>query len=261
MENIIFCFSGTGNSLYVAKELATKIENTEVILISDLIDKDVIKLNYQTVGIICPTYYGNLPPIVEEFIGKLEFENVAYVYSVVTAGSFAAKTFSRLSELIDRKGVVLDSYFKVVMPGNFIAMYSAFPKIIQNHYFKKSERTISKISNAVLKKKVKRSPIKVETKSLKETIDDYNSFSKDYVVSDECIKCGLCVKVCPSDNIVIADDIVSFNNKCERCMACIQWCCAKAINYKEKTQKRVRYTNPKINIEELFKIKDKKIEE
>jgi epoxyqueuosine reductase QueG len=45
-----------------------------------------------------------------------------------------------------------------------------------------------------------------------------------------------------------------FMHHCEQCLACIQHCPAKAINYKDKTQNKKRYTHPDIPWKELAKL-------
>ena len=70
-------------------------------------------------------------------------------------------------------------------------------------------------------------------------------------VSDNCTSCGICAKVCPVDNIKIEGKKPDFLHHCEQCTACIQYCPEKAINFKNKTQSRRRYTHPDINWKEL----------
>ncbi|MDR3121471.1 MAG: flavodoxin, partial [Clostridiales bacterium] len=42
---------------------------------------------------------------------------------------------------------------------------------------------------------------------------------------------------------------------CEQCMACIQFCPKRAINYRDKTQKRKRYHHPDITAQDLVRKK------
>ncbi|MGA2143242.1 MAG: EFR1 family ferrodoxin, partial [Brevinematales bacterium] len=78
---------------------------------------------------------------------------------------------------------------------------------------------------------------------------------KYYNVSNDCIKCGICEKVCPVGNIGLDDTgHPYFKHHCEQCVACIQFCPKKAINYKDKTKNRRRYTNPSIKYTDLAAI-------
>jgi uncharacterized Fe-S center protein len=81
---------------------------------------------------------------------------------------------------------------------------------------------------------------------------------KYYSVSNDCNKCGICAKVCPVDNIGL-DEVGRpyFRHHCEQCVACIQFCPKRAINYKDKTQSRKRYTNPAIKYADLAALNGK----
>ena len=79
----------------------------------------------------------------------------------------------------------------------------------------------------------------------------YPEMDKNYTVSDSCVKCGLCAKICPVGNIALEVGKPQFLHKCEQCMACIQWCPQRSINT-PKTIKRRRYTNPSIKAEDLM---------
>ncbi|MBC3798652.1 EFR1 family ferrodoxin, partial [Acetobacterium tundrae] len=79
-----------------------------------------------------------------------------------------------------------------------------------------------------------------------------HNMDKHYNVSDDCIGCGICKKVCPVGNVDLDDNNKPyFKHHCEQCVACIQYCPKKAINYKNKTQNRRRYTYPGIKYTEL----------
>ena len=74
-----------------------------------------------------------------------------------------------------------------------------------------------------------------------------------YHVNDDCISCGICRKVCPAGNITIEDGKPVFHHQCKSCMACIQHCPKRAINYQEKTQKRRRYTHPDVDAQTIIR--------
>ncbi len=81
MENIIFCFSGTGNSLAVARDIAEILGDTKIVLIADAIKEEQVELPYERVGLVFPAYYmGNLPPIIERFVAKLDLSKQQYVF-------------------------------------------------------------------------------------------------------------------------------------------------------------------------------------
>lgn len=50
------------------------------------------------------------------------------------------------------------------------------------------------------------------------------------IVPEKCIKCGLCIKLCPVGNFLPSSSGVPITlKKCQTCMRCIAYCPAKAI--------------------------------
>jgi stage IV sporulation protein B len=59
-------------------------------------------------------------------------------------------------------------------------------------------------------------------------------------VDDDCIKCGLCTKICPMKNLDLVNGEIVQNNNCILCYRCVNACCRKSITVlihkKPKTQ-------------------------
>lgn len=75
---MIFYFSGTGNSQYVAEQLAERLGD-KLVSIAQCVDEGTYTFNVtrdERVGIVCPTYYFGLPGIVEQFLSRLELKGV-----------------------------------------------------------------------------------------------------------------------------------------------------------------------------------------
>ena len=67
MKTKIFYFSGTGNSLSVARKIANGIGESEVIAIPNVINK-IKNIESETVGFVFPVYGWGLPRIIVDFI-------------------------------------------------------------------------------------------------------------------------------------------------------------------------------------------------
>jgi MinD superfamily P-loop ATPase len=76
---------------------------------------------------------------------------------------------------------------------------------------------------------------------------------RGYQVSGDCVFCGLCAAVCPAKNITMKDGKPEFQRGCEGCVACIQHCPKRAIDFKDVTQNRGRYAHPQIKPTEIAK--------
>lgn len=255
MGNVIFCFSGTGNSLAVAWDIAEKLDDTKIVLIADAIKEEHIDLPYECIGLAFPAYFSSLPPIIERFVRKLNFSKTQYVFAVITAGAMHGGAFDSLGGLIAERGGRLNAGFPVRMPGNYIAMYGAWPARLQRFMLKKAKKKAERIAHSIKEKGAIRPSeenAKLPKPSLIQRMSGYEKFAKDYHVTDKCTGCETCVKICPMRNVTMVEGRPRFGKNCERCMACIQWCPVKAIEYKSIIEKRKQYRHLDVKASDLF---------
>jgi ferredoxin len=252
MENIIFFFSGTGNSLKVAKDISNELENCKIVSMAKPYN---FTKQYDSIGFIYPTYFWGLPKKVIEFIENIELDNNenAYYYSITTYGGSAGNAVYQLYELLlNRHGIKLNYGEKLQMFSNYVVIYDMSEKV--NEITEKSNKKIIPIIDSIKMKRSNR--VNRLTKIFqfinRKFIKKVSDMDKDFTVGNNCTGCGICEKVCPVKNIVLVNNKPQYNYHCEQCVACIQFCPEKAINYKDVTQKRRRYTNPEINYKELY---------
>ena len=67
MKTTILCFSGSGNSYWVASQLATQLGDATVLMIPSLMEADSIELG-QRVGIVYPAYKFFPPNLATFFV-------------------------------------------------------------------------------------------------------------------------------------------------------------------------------------------------
>jgi flavodoxin len=101
MENVIFYFSGTGNCLKVAKTLSNELENGIIVSMAKL-EPYVFTKQYDTIGIVYPTYFSGLPKSVRKFLSAISFDNNknAYFYAITTYGGFVGNGLSQVKQLL-----------------------------------------------------------------------------------------------------------------------------------------------------------------
>lgn len=98
MTNYIFYFTGTGNSLYVAKKIAKALDNTILVNIAQNIDKHFEIKTANRVGFVLPVYAFREPVIVEEFIKRLRIKNYNYLYIFLVHGGSPLSAFDSIQK-------------------------------------------------------------------------------------------------------------------------------------------------------------------
>jgi Pyruvate/2-oxoacid:ferredoxin oxidoreductase delta subunit len=250
MDNIVFYFSGTGNSLSVAKNLVKELGNGEIISMAKS-EKYRLEKRYDTVGFVYPVYHWGLPKIVMDFVENTNFNNrIGYCYAIATYGGIIGNGISQIKELLEVHDIKLNYGRKLRMVANCIVSYDRFNNV--SKCLKRADRKLLVMIQDIKNRKENKvgRPNKRIGKMHANTIQKM-SLAKDYNVNSDCVGCGICKEVCPMKNIEIINKRPIFHSNCACCLACLQYCPQKAINYKDKTQKRKRYTNPEISYKVL----------
>ena len=92
MSRVIYYFTGTGNSLKVARDLAKELGSTQLVPIASVMDKDTIHVSADQAGIVCPVYMWGLPLIVVHFVSRLVVTGAPYLFGIVTFGGLQGAT-------------------------------------------------------------------------------------------------------------------------------------------------------------------------
>jgi ferredoxin len=250
-DTLIYCFTGTGNSLQAAKEIQEIIEDADIRpILSGETDSPV---KYKKIGFVFPVYFWGLPVQVDAFLKSLDLGNNTdtYYFAVATCGSSAGIAIPMVGRLLKKKGIDLH-YAKIIyMVSNYILMYDI--KDLTDEAQQRYKADIIEIAAAV--QGSKNVPIRGENVFSKLIYDvsrtGFAKTDKKFTV-ENCTGCGICEDVCPAKNITIdhPGNTLEFHHRCQRCCACIHYCPAQAINYNGKTNKRRRYQNPQILLSE-----------
>lgn len=256
MKTTIFYFTGTGNSLKVARDLAKEIRDTELVYIPRIINTD-INLDCDKIGIVFPVYMWGLPLIVSDFIKKIKTDK--YVFAVATCGGMASGALLHAKKQLQEQGVILSAGFVVNMPGNYTPLYGAPSKEKQDKLFIAASDKIKKIAEIIKnnEKSAIESGVFLSRWIFSGLIHSMGSSrimesDKSFWVNDKCNSCGTCAEVCPVKNITILSGKPLWQHHCQQCMACLQWCPTEAIQYGKNTQGRKRYRHPEVKINDLI---------
>lgn len=146
---MIFYFSGTGNSKYVASKIAAKTKEMLVCITKEEIEKNVeYKLKKEeNLGFVFPIYWWGIPVLVEEFVQKMKIQvtDKNYVFAVCTYGLEAHNGLRDLEKLLWNKKISLQATFEVKMVDNYVIAYDIAGKEKQEIIYKRAESKIEKI--------------------------------------------------------------------------------------------------------------------
>jgi len=120
MSTEIYYFSGTGNSLVVARDIAGKTDG-KLISIPSVMNNYSITTDADVIGIVFPVYHAvfdGMPLIISRFVRKMENIDSKYIFAVCTCKGWSRVTISKLGEIITSRGGKLSAGFTVRMPDN-----------------------------------------------------------------------------------------------------------------------------------------------
>lgn len=234
MERRIYYFTGTGNSMRAARVIAERLGNTEIVSMradpSDYSAKDC-----EIVGFLYPVYHWTMPAPAVSFVEKLDINPKAYVFAVVMPSFVCGMACEKLAEILDRKGIRLQYGNIVNSVANYVIVYPPFPS--PRLRVPKTEKKLKKIAEDIHSWKTRAYPraSKLIKRKSERVMTPYLELQKyadnPFTISEDCISCGLCSRVCPCHNIVLNGGTPTFQHHCANCMACVVSCPKRAIGY------------------------------
>lgn len=254
----IFYYTGTGNSLWIARSLARQLGNTQLISIVSWMDHPH-QIDATVIGLVFPVHIWGVPKRILDFLDHLQALAPDYIFAIANNAGQVSNTLVQLQKAMASKGLTLSSGWSVVLPSNYIPWGGPGSPQEQNKRFDSARLKITDIAHEIdirAVKPVEKGPLWqriVFTWLYNLSFPHVHELDKNFWVDERCNKCGLCVKVCPVHNIVMQDDKLTWQNKCEQCLACIQWCPEEALQYGKKTPAYPRYHHPEIKFKDLLK--------
>ncbi len=285
----IYYFSGTGNSLAVARDIARKLE-AQLYAIASLLGEDRIPLDAEVVGIVFPVYHKSIPLIIKRFAEKLEGLQETYLFAVYTYGDTSGLAAEHLDALLQARGAKLAAGFGVHMPYNYLTpapklrgFFDAFtlrevPVGKQEALLANAPERIEAIVEAVQAQEsgvldMTADPLTrlADRFGLAETlgkavwlkvagvdappdvpfIESRQWMDEGFQVDATCISCGVCAQICPVDNIRMLKGRPTWRHRCEQCFACLQWCPEEAIQFGSETSGKRRYHHPDVTLADM----------
>lgn len=250
---MILYFSGTGNSLYIAKKMAEKLGD-QIVSIADIVCREQYEIALskdETIGFVYPVIACAPPDIVTNYIKKVQFIGYKdhYMYSVFNCAGSPEYTSRIFKETAEKAGFSITGFYDVLMPGNYITRKQHLSQEKIEEYLGQCDEKIQEIVSGVQQhlnnyKEEKHSYLLSYGLHKLAVLEKTEKF----IFGDACVSCGKCVDICPMEAIKIIEGKPARNvHKCAFCLGCVNVCPTRALRIGNKTQNNPQYINPNYN--------------
>lgn len=271
----IYYYSGTGNSLHVARQIAARFPEARLLPMVGLLGERTPSSSAKVIGFVFPIYLASLPRPVKEFAERLELPAARYVFAVATRTGTSHVADRRLDRILRHKGHGLDAFFVLGMTINspcglvpksfpgFKKMTSEWPSRIAPERVAERDAAVAEripeIEQIIRGHRTHHDETGLGTALSKAMMGAFTAAGNrtqekaviPYYASDECTGCGICVEVCPSSRVGMTEDGRPQWHKevpCFFCYACFNWCPEQAILLRDRyTEQRGRFTHPSVS--------------
>jgi Pyruvate/2-oxoacid:ferredoxin oxidoreductase delta subunit len=257
MKTSLYVYTGTGNSLWIARQLALELKDVAIEFMPSLSGNSEVEAD--RVGIIFPVHIWGLPHRVLQFVNHLQVKPETYFFALAVNAGQVAATLLQMKKIISKRGLSLALGYSIVMPTNYIPWGGPGPIEAQQRLFIEAHEKVIATARSILRgerNEVDRGPFWQNilfSWFYKMSFRQVPKMDKNFWVDDKCNSCGICSKVCPANNIEMVNEKPAWLHRCEQCFACLQWCPQEAIQHgKKKTPKYQRYHHPEVTLKDML---------
>lgn len=247
---MIVYFSGTGNSRYTAQFLAEKLQEQMVDAGAWIKGGKRASLRSEKPWIfVSPTYGWRIPRVLEAWIRAGDFRGCRDAYFVMTCGDGIGAAPEKNRKLCGQKAFSYLGTAKVVMPENYLAMFSVPGEAEAAEIRRHAKETMDGLVEKIRKKDMLPEPNPglvghLCTSFVNPLFYRFCIKARPFHVEGNCVSCGACVEACPLNNIRLVDGKPQWGKACTHCMACICGCPTEAIEYGSRSKGKTRYRCP-----------------
>ena len=251
-KNLIYCYSGSGNCLDIARNIAKTLGDTDIVMMRSFPAVTDAR-SAERVGFVFPCYAGGLPGKVEQYVKTVSVGPDTYRFGVVSYAGYPGVGLKKIHDIVK-----LDYWTGISHHCSAIWLFPhqlMLPSLPVKAAQKRSEKLAKKAAEDILaKKKLDGAPRAFFLNALEAKAWPMLSKKKaeKLTVTDKCVSCGQCEKLCPAGNIRMVDGKPQFGSSCIGCLSCLQYCPTEAINMGGATLKRERYHNPNTAAKDLM---------
>ena len=249
---MVLYFSATGNTEFIAKELAKRLNDECINLLHRIKTRNHAPLYSEKPFIICaPVYVCEMPRFLSKYLKEQPFSGSKEVYFIFTSGGYCGISGVLAKSLFKKKQMIYRGHAEFKMPRNYVANDS-YPMLAKNEVEERilaAHRRLDQVASDILSG----NKLSARHVYLFETVITvpfnpvwckYKLTAKAFYAKDACVGCGKCEKLCPLNNIKLVAQRPVWSNQCTHCMACICGCPTEAVEYGKISKGKRRYICP-----------------
>lgn len=252
---MIYFFSGTGNSRWVAERLASisgeRVQDMAPVLQGA--EPLLLPEREERVGFVLPVYAWAPPAAVRHFLHELcgWVDGASYCYAVLTCGDDTGRCAVLLRRMMRHSGMTLSAVFSVRMPNTYVCLpgFDVDADALRREKLAAAPARVAQIAKEV----DSRASVQEVEEGRFPRFKSYvlHPLFRRFLMSDgafrvttDCKACGACVKACPMGNMDVWDDGTPRwrGRDCAMCLRCYHTCPYRAIRYGRRTERKGRYT-------------------
>ncbi|MBU1241054.1 EFR1 family ferrodoxin, partial [Myxococcota bacterium] len=207
MTAVCYWFSGTGNSLFVARKITEVFPQMQRVPITKALVENPPRIHGDVVGFVFPVYAYGPPAIVKRFIARAAKGEVGFLFTAVTHGGGPAAALTMVERLLTENNLPLHSAFSIRMPSNYVVGSNPVTGEKAAAIFAQGEKETTRMCELL----AQRAHVPVVSAATGGRLKSWavhplfmrglKTADRKFFSRDSCTGCGICVKVCPMENI------------------------------------------------------------
>ena len=263
-------FSGTGNSLAIARHVADRLGG-DLVPAVQVAGRSQEERQADTIGLVFPIYDFRAPQCIFDYLERVPDIESKYVFAICTHGTAApGRSLKRVQAAMASRGGRLSGGFAIPMPHSGVGC-GLFPDSKRVSMLEAWQGRADKICEYVLRRdrgrvdsgSVALAMLRPSMLRLVPVILRFlgalvtrGSKGLGLTASDACTACGVCTQVCPVENIELREGKPVWGDRCVTCFACLHWCPVNAISLGGLDVGMMPYHHPEVTLADMLAQRD-----